>query len=125
MKMNKIIGILLAVCFLLSVTVAAVSAGASPAAGYGDKTNGYKENNNDKWGGGGHGGHDDKWDGHGKKKWVWKCHTEYKKKLVKIIYKHHGKPIKIYKWKAVKVCYKVPVHHGHGHGHGYNGYEGR
>ena len=55
-------------------------------------------------------------DRHKKVEYKWKCHTEYKKKLVKIIYKHHGKhPIKIYKWKAVKVCYRVPVHHGHGH----------
>ena len=106
MKMNKIIGILLAACFLMSVTVAAVSATAPEKGKYG------KENER-QWGGDDN-NYKDKWGDHHKPKFVWKCHTEYKKKLVKIIYKHHDrKPIKIYKWKAVKVCYKVPVHHGH------------
>jgi len=103
MEMKKILGILLAVCFLMSVTAAAVSAGVpSKDSGWNDKDK-YNKNDGKNWG------------DHNKPKFVWKCHTEYKKKLVKIIYKHHGKPIKIYKWKAVKVCYKVPVHHGYGH----------
>ena len=91
MKMNKIIGILLAVCFLMSVTAAAVSA-AKENNNYGGKDNNY-------------GGKDKNFNDYNK------CHTEYKRVLVKIIYKHHGKPIKIYKWKAFKVC--KPVYRGH------------
>jgi Ni/Co efflux regulator RcnB len=113
MEMKKILGILLAVCFLMSVTAAAVSAGESQEK-YGgkDKYNNYdkdknygKDKNYDK----------DKnyGDRHKKVEYKWKCHTEYKRVLVKIIYKHHGKPIKIYKWKAFKVCKKVPVFRGH------------
>jgi len=104
MEMKKILGILLAVCFLMSVTAAAVSAGVPDA-----KYNGNKDKKDDK--------KDDKKKDDGKKwgddrnkkvEFKWKCHTEYKRVLVKIIYKHHGKPIKILKY--VK---KVPVYRGH------------
>ena len=50
MKMKKILGILLAVCFLMSVTAAAVSAGENQEKDGGkDKYNNYgKDKNNDK-----------------------------------------------------------------------------
>jgi Ni/Co efflux regulator RcnB len=105
MEMKKILGILLAVCFLMSVTAAAVSAGDNRDNNWNGKD---KKDDGKKWG-----DKDDKWGNHNKPKFVWKCHTEYKRVLVKIIYKHHGKPIKIYKWKAFKVCKKVPVFRGH------------
>jgi Ni/Co efflux regulator RcnB len=116
MEMKKILGILLAVCFLMSVTAAAVSAGnVDHTVGNNkdkdkdkdkkdykkeDKKEDKKKDDGKKWG-------DDR---HKKVEFKWKCHTEYKRVLVKIIYKHHGKPIKIYKWKAFKVCKKVPVY---------------
>ncbi len=123
MEMKKILGILLAVCFLMSVTAAAVSAGTSE-----NKWNGNKDKKDDnkkddrnkkddekKWGDDKKKDDGKKWgdDRHKKVEYKWKCHTEYKRVLVKIIYKHHGKPIKIYKWKAFKVCKKVPVYGGH------------
>ncbi|WP_157860167.1 hypothetical protein [Methanosarcina acetivorans] len=43
MKMKKIIGIFLAVCFVLSVTAAAASAGGSGYKGYDKKGDNYKK----------------------------------------------------------------------------------
>jgi len=95
MNMKKILGILLALCFVVSVTAGA--AAAAPGNGPGkDKK------------------HDDKCF---KKVWV-KGHYEYKK-VTKVIEKHHKKIIvtKIVKkwvkghWKLIKVKCPAPKHH--------------
>jgi Ni/Co efflux regulator RcnB len=112
MEMKKILGILLAVCFVMSVTAAAVSAGDSRDNQQGPQKDGKDFKKGDNKGPVKFEQHK-KFNDYKKPKFVWKCHTEYKRVLVKIIYKHHSKPIKIYKWKAFKVCKKVPVFRGH------------
>ena len=51
LKIRKILGILLAACFVLSVTIASVSAAPQQNNGqWGDKNKGYNQNNWDKQG---------------------------------------------------------------------------
>ena len=109
--MKKILGILLALCFVLSVTAAAASAG--PASEYNKKDvkdknfkNGHDKNFKN--------GHDkkDRHDNRGKwnrGKWI---AGHYEKKVVKtVVYKHHQK---IVLKKVIKVWvpgHWVKIHH--------------
>jgi len=125
MKMNKIIGILLAACFLMSVTVAAVSAGDNNRDNQGPMGKDGRDNNGPK-------GHDDKFvpiAKHNDKHFKKVCYTkiEWKKKLVGFKYikvgqfKQYGhfkpkfikKPIFRMVPVHVKVCKIVPVKYGY------------
>ena len=82
-KMKKILGILLALCFVLSVTAAAASANGNDEPKFGDhkpKFGDHKQKFGD---------HKQKFDRYNKGKWI---PGHYETKVVKkVVYKHHQK----------------------------------
>ena|SRR5665647_1383402 len=118
MEMKKILGILLAVCFLMSVTAAAVSAGGN------DKQQGPmgKDSGGRDKGPNGHDGKIGPAVKQSAKHFKKVCYTKtvWKNKLVGFKYiKVHGhkKAIPIFRKVPVhfRVCKTVPVNYGYGH----------
>ena len=121
MEMKRILGILLAVCFLMSVTVAAVSASAPMAKG--GKENEKFNKNNNQFGGEQKFNKNNKREEYKRPQYKRVCNTWFTKewKLVKIekrgneFGKMRGHKAE-YKWKKVlvphRVCRMVRVNYG-------------